>query len=131
MGKNKLKRCLFGLKSLINHNKARNILELNSDDISLNYAARDISKGEELFLDYCSCEKDPGARAQILEGYGIYEEEDGDVLEVEEQFSKLNLDGEGAGAEVEKADEVAEMENSRWFRYSRRAMIRETSPKYN
>ena len=52
--KQKTSSCLFCLISFINHNDISNIESLNiSDDISLLYASKDISRGEEIFIDYC------------------------------------------------------------------------------
>ena len=64
---------LFGLRSLINHNKDSNLYEIRNGNRTLLFAKRDIQKGEQLVIDYCPLLKDPKKRLVFLRHIGIQE----------------------------------------------------------
>ena len=66
---------LFCFKSMFNHNKQMNIkMVYQRPNLLLIYAIHDITKGTELFIDYCFGIKHQPTRDNLLARYGIKEE---------------------------------------------------------
>ena len=106
---------MFCLKSFLNHDREKNIrVEEPVPNVNMMYAARDISPGEELCIDYCDGLTDDDHRNEKLAKYGIkegsYAEEvvEPKISEVA-KISEVTIDDEKVEVDVAKLQKAFEV----------------------